>query len=133
MLKKAAGMVALRDLVAEMEAYNDLAVDALFSEEAAAQFQECVKELKDWQPDDVDLTFDTLCNGVFGMIAGAHALHNTAVMQEAGGNADAAANMFSDAQECLRKAVVALQKSVEFAAGITREAATAPRADQTLH
>ena len=132
MTRKAPQALIFRDLIAEMDAFNDLAVDALFSEEAAARFRQSIMDLEEWQP-EADLSFDVLSNGLFAMIMGAYALHNTAMMQDAGGDADAASATFWTAQECLRKAVSALQKSVEFAAGITREAATAPRPERSLH
>lgn len=132
MTQKAPEMLIFCDLIAEMDALNDLAVDAQFSDRSAARFRECVRELEGWQPGD-DLSFDALSNGLFAMIAGAYALQNTSMMQEADGNAAAAAKTFWTAQDCLRKAVGALQKGVEFAAGITREAAAAPPQDQSLH
>jgi hypothetical protein len=132
MKRKANGILIFRDLVAEMDAFNDLAVDALFSEEAAAKFREYVEELDEWQP-AAGQPFDVLSNGLFAMIMGAYALHNKAMMQEAGGDAGASPDIFWIAQDCLRKAVVALQRSVEVAAGITREAATSPRPEHTVH
>jgi len=132
MARKTPQTLIFRDLIAEMDAFDDMAMDALFSGEAATRFQKCIAELEDWQP-EADQPFDVLSNGLFAMIMGAYALHNKAMMQEAGGDADAANDAFWTAQECLRKGVMALQKSVEFAAGITREVATAPRPEQSLH
>lgn len=132
MTQKAPELLVFRDLLAEMDAFNDKAVDALLSEEAAAHFAKCVKELEDWQPGD-NLSFDELTDGLFVMIAGAYALQNAVMMREAIGDTDAAADLFWKAQDCLRKAAEAMQKGVEFAAGMTRSEAAASRPAQALH
>lgn len=124
--------LVFRDLIAEMDRFNDLAVDSVFSEEAAIRFKKCVAELENWDPEN-EPSFDVLNNGLFAMIAGAHALHNAATIQAASGDDETAAASFWTAQDFLRKAVVILQRSVEQVAGITKEAAAETREASTLH
>lgn len=132
MTEKVPEMLVFRDLIAEMDAYGDMAVDSFFSDEAAARFKECVKEVEDWQPID-EPSFEVLTNGLFAAIIGAYSLHSVTMLHEANGNQEAASEAFWKAQDFLRKAVTTLQLSVQHAAGITREVATSPSTTHTIH
>jgi hypothetical protein len=131
MAEKAPEMLVFRDLIAEMDAYSDMAVDSFFSEEAAVRFKKCIKEVEDWQPED-EPSFEVQTNGLFAAIIAAYSLHSVTMLHEANGNGEAAAEAFWKAQDFLRKAVTTLQLSVQHAAGITREVATSPSTTHTI-
>lgn len=84
MTEKTPELLVFRDLVAELDTYNDLAVDSLFCENASTTFAECVGEIEDWKPED-EPSFDVLTNGLFASIAGAYALHSVSMLHEAQG------------------------------------------------
>jgi len=135
MTQKAPELLIFHDLLAEMDAFFGIAIGSTFPGEEADKFNAIIQEVKDWQPEEA--TPDTLPDGLLAAIFAAYGLQAKAMLHRCGDGSkaelDAANDAYWAAQDCLRKAVVTLQRFVEITAGMTRSEAAASRPAQALH